>query len=488
MSKLVTFTNLLPPTNLSGSVVSGGTLATGSTYFYVVQSCFDAGTSPLSTNGRSQSSNQISASVSVSGSQSVQLFWTASSGAGGYRVYRATSSGSYIQMLNSAVRASVNCSGGTCSFIDTGIGNPGNSFYQNVVRGKLDISGSTSVNPFSIVDLFNSSSINGWGVVERLDDDTYSVNTHIIGATNTFWSDIDKVIIFKDGLNPGTNSSYTFGEKPTSVLTRRGCRLVFKTPDLFGLSFSTLFAYKTTFDYVFPNFHSYNQLSVQNVTYNSGSVEYCLINKMRAFQPQNKTNCNMSNTTITEADVALGAGLGTFTNVTGMGNSRVFQTTNDTQITASNVTIVGGTGTLMLGTNFNIKYINSDRVSPTDGIFNASSQGITQDVFTYDLKVLDTNGSAISDANVQLVNVSGSTVFNTTTNATGSIAQQEVLLLRRNIVNNTGPTENLSPYTLTVFKNGYNEYKEVTIYSSSIALNKTIALTETGSIITINLL
>ena len=71
MPKTVTFTDLLPPTALTSSVASGGTLATGSTYFYVIQACFDAGSSALVTNGRSQSSNQVSSSITTSGSQSI---------------------------------------------------------------------------------------------------------------------------------------------------------------------------------------------------------------------------------------------------------------------------------------------------------------------------------------------------------------------------------------------------------------------------------
>jgi len=489
MSKLITFTDLLPPTNVTSSVTSGGTLATGSTYFYVIQACFDAGTFALTTNGRSQSSNQVSSSITISGSQSVQLSWTASSGAGGYRIYRATSSGSYVQMLDTAVRTSVNCVGGICTFTDTGIGNPGNSFYQNTVHGKLDLSGSTSVNPFSITDLYNSSSANGWGVVDRLDEYTYIVNSFINGHTNMFWNDTDKVIIFGDYLNPTTTGNFTFGTKG-GVTTAQGCRLRFKTPDLYTTQFGALFAYKTTFDYVFPlSTYPYNSfIAPQNMIFNSGSVEYCLVNKMRGFTPNSKTLCFISDTTISQGDNISGAGLATYTRVTSMNNSRMFQTTNNTQITASNVSFINSPGTLLIGTNFAVKYINSVSASSNDTIQNASSQGTTEDVFTYDLKVLSKTGTAISGASAQLIDKNGSTIFNTATNVSGSIPRQEVRLLFRNISNNTGPTQNLSPFTLIVNSTGYNEYRENTVYSSSIALEKTVALTETGSILTINLL
>jgi hypothetical protein len=489
MPKTVTFTDLLPPTALTSSVASGGTLATGSTYFYVIQACFDAGSSALVTNGRSQSSNQVSSSITTSGSQSIQLAWTASAGAGGYRIYRATSSGSYIQMLDIAVRTSVNCVGGICTINDTGLGTPGNSQYQNVVRGKLVLSGSTSSDPFSIVDLFNSSSAAGWGVINSLDQDTYTVNTFTQGHTNIFWNDADEVIIFRDYLDAGTNGNYTFGQK-IGLVTQRGCRLIFKTPDLYATNFSALFAYKTTFDYVrFNPLVAYSDITPQNITYNSGSVEFCLINKIRGFQPLSRTNCNMSNTTVTQGDNALNQGLATFSNIVGMGNSRVFQTSDNAQITGSNVSFISSGTTLLIGNNFTVKYINSVSASLSDSIqpTTPAPSGSTRDVFTYDLQVLDTAGIPISGATTQLINASGSTIFNTTTNISGNIPTQEATLFLRNISGGLGPVQNLSPYTLSISRTGYNTYTEKTIYSQSIALQKTVSLTPTSSLITINL-
>ena len=481
MAKTVTFTDLLPPTDLTGSVVAGGSLSTGTTYYYVIQACFDAGTSPLTTKGRSQSSNQISASITTAGTQSVELSWTGSSGAGGYRIYRAESSGSYIQMLNIAVRESVHCSGGICTITDNGLGNPGNSQYQNTVHGKLTISGSTSGDPFSIVDLYTSSSDNGWGVITSLDQDTYSVNTYIEGTSGTYWSDTEKVIIFRDYLDPGSSSTYTFGEK-IGTYTRKGCRLIFKTPDLNITSFDTLYAYKTTFDYVrFNPLVGYTGISPQFIRYNAGDVEYCLINKMRGFQPQSSANCTMSDTTITEADVALGAGKATFTNVTGMRNSRVFQTTNNTVIVAEGVKFIDNTGTLLIGTNFDVTYINSTNGSISDNAF-PNTQGFSRDVFTYDLKVTDRDGNSIENVDVLLKNKSGDTIFNTTTDSDGNITTQQAPLLLNTVINGTLTRENLSPYTLIISKDGYDEYREITTYSESIALKKTITLDETGSL------
>jgi len=489
MPKSITFTDLLPPTDLTGSVVSGGTLSTGTTYYYVIQACFDAGTFSLTTNGRSQSSNQISASVTTSGNQSVQLSWTGSSGAGGYRIYRATSSGSYGQMLNIAARESVHCTGGICTITDTGYSTPGNSQYQNVAHGKLQLSGSTSGDPFSIVDLYNSSSANGWGVVDMLDDDMYVVKSYVVGDNNGYWTDVEKVITFRDVILPGSNSTFTFGEVIGIASTRKGCRLIFKTPDLTSTNFPNLYAYKTTFDYIrFNPLETYSGITPQHINFSAGVVDYCLINKLRSLQPNSKANCTMSNTTITEADVALGQGKATFINVTGMRNSRVFQTTDNTQITASGVTFIENTGTLLIGNNFSVKYINSISASVTDAIYPAGGgNGTTEDVFTYNLKVSTDNGTPISGALVQLNNISGSTIFTDVTDASGSISEKEVRLWLKNVVNYTGSGENLSPYTLNISKEGYDTYTEITTFSESIALRKDVSLIPTTSSIIINL-
>ena len=483
MAKTVTFTDLLPPTDFTGSVVAGGTLSTGTTYYYVVQACFDSGTAFYLTKGRSQSSNQISASITTAGTQSVELSWTGSSGAGGYRIYRATSSGSYVQMINVVVRESVHCTGGICTITDTGYSIPGNTQYQNVAHGKLELAGSTSGDPFSIVDLYNSSSANGWGVVDMLDDDMYVVKSHIISDINGYWTDTEKVITLRDGITPGSNSTFTFGEK-IGVTSRKGCRLIFKTPDLQNTNLPNLYAYKTTFDYIrFNPLVNYSGITPQTLSFSSGEVDYCLINKMRGFQPQSSANCTMSNTTVTEADVALGQGRATFTNITGMSNSRVFQTGDNIQITASEVTFIDNAGTLLIGNNFSVKYINSISASETDRIHSTGGgNGTTEDVFTYNLKVLDTTGTPVSGAAVQLSDTSGSIVFTDTTNSSGSISEKEVRLYSTSVVNYTGSSENLSPFTLIVTKDGYDEYREITAYSESIALEKTLTLYETGSL------
>jgi hypothetical protein len=487
MPKLVTFENLLPPTGLTATATSGGTLSTG-TYYYVVQACFDTSTSPLSTLGRSQSSNSASVTL-TSGIQSVALSWSASSGAGGYRIYRATGSDGYEQMLDVAVRAAVSCSGGICSITDTGFGNPGNSAYQNVARGRLTLSGSTSLDPFSITDLYSASLSGSWGVVESLDESTYMVRSYLVGHTDLYWVDIDKTIVFRETINPGSNSNYRFGEKTASGITRRGCRLIFKTPDLSTISFPTLFAYKTTFDFVgtFNSIRPYTNISTQTITYSSGSVEYCLSNKMRGFQPLSLISCSISDTTITEADVALGSGLARISNVVGMANSRVFQTTNNSNITGSNIRFVGNTfGSLLIGTNFLVSYVNSGNLSSTDGIQGATVQGESRDMFTYDLKVLDLNNNPISGSTVELYNSSSALLFSVTTNSTGSIPTQTIPLFRRVIVSGSGSPISQSPHRLLITKQGYNTYEEYNTFTVSEAVKKVVTLNNKSNI-TINL-
>jgi len=484
MAKTITFDDLLPPTNLSATTVSGGSLENGETYFYVVQACFDGGNAIHTTNGRSQSSNEISITISDETNKSVQLTWEASTGAGGYRIYRATESGQYLQMINVTVRSSLHCNNGICTITDTGLGVPGNTNYQNNVHGRIVLSGSSSGDRFSIVDLYDASEQNGWNVVERLDNDTYLVNTFIAGDTNGWCRDTDKVIIFRDYLSPGINSTFVFGEKIGNS-TRRGCRLIFKTPDLNTSFFYNLYAYKTTFDYVYINPLAFiDHISPQFIRYNSGDVEYCLINKLRGFQPNSKENCTMSDTTVTEADVALGTGLGTFSNVTGMKNNRVFQTTNNTVIVAEGVKFIDNRGSLLIGTNFEVTYINSINGSISDSQF-PNTQGFSRDVFTYDLNVMDRDGNPIDGAQVTLKDNSGNTIFNVTTDSNGDIVTQQVPLLVNTVVAGVLTRNNLSPFELTIFKEGYNQYKEITEYTLSKELLKTVTLTDEGTLIEI---
>jgi len=101
MAKTITVSELLPPTNLTATAVSGGSLVAGTTYYYKMIAVEMSG-----SNGRVDStyaSSAPSAEVSVTcdaTNKSVQLNWTATTkiktaGYLGYLIYRTTISGDY---------------------------------------------------------------------------------------------------------------------------------------------------------------------------------------------------------------------------------------------------------------------------------------------------------------------------------------------------------------------------------------------------------
>jgi hypothetical protein len=75
-----------PPASPAAAVAAGGTLAVG-TYYYVVTA--------IVGGSETTQSAQVTATTTT-GNQTVNVTWTAVAGASGYKVYRSTTSGSYV--------------------------------------------------------------------------------------------------------------------------------------------------------------------------------------------------------------------------------------------------------------------------------------------------------------------------------------------------------------------------------------------------------
>jgi hypothetical protein len=91
--------SLTPPTGLTATLASGGTLPVGDTFYYVVTSIDGAGGESIASSEASQ--------TTTSGNQTINLAWTAIPGAVSYNVYRATSSGNEVLLAGSGLPATV---------------------------------------------------------------------------------------------------------------------------------------------------------------------------------------------------------------------------------------------------------------------------------------------------------------------------------------------------------------------------------------------
>ena len=112
------------PTGLAASLAAGGSLSSGTTYYYKVTAIDGVG-------GETTVSNEVNATPS-GGNLSVALTWTAVTNAYRYNVYRGTSSGSEILLAGTGLPTTTN------SFTDTGfapsgsvnlLASPNGAFY-----------------------------------------------------------------------------------------------------------------------------------------------------------------------------------------------------------------------------------------------------------------------------------------------------------------------------------------------------------------------
>lgn len=482
MAKTITFTDLATPTGLTCSLVSGGTLLSSTVYYYKVVAVFSSGLDQASSfAGKSLSSDETSIITDVN-NKSVQLTWSHPKGiAGSYKIYRSTTPGGQISCINTLVSDSVANVGGTCSFIDTGYALSGNNCFQNTSHGKLTLSSSSpSTDIWSIVDLYNADVANGWGVVTRLDNSTYKVDAYIIGYVSQLWVDEEKTIIINDAWNAASSSIYRFGRK-TGSITNRGCHIIFKTYFLFTTTFSTLNAYKTTFDWIADynvNFTTYSGLSFFNISTSICEIIDCQSNKLRSFQPSSVTNCIITNFILTEYDTGLGLGAATLTNVTGMGGSRPFQTSTGTVMKAKNFTSVSNTYTLLLnGQNAQITMVNTN-APVTSYVANIdSSNSFVEEKFTYNLTVIDNNTKLpINTANVKIYDVLNNLLCDINTNASGIIEEQELIFRRSTFVALVRTTTSHTPHKIVVIKSGYETYIGYNEYAGANATSHIISL------------
>lgn len=119
------------PTQNAPTLQAGGTLTVGTTYYYVIVAITPVDESVLSNE---------QFAIPITGDQTVGLSWNAVIGAIGYRIFRSTTAGVYVDALLTTIN-----SGATTSYLDTGaavaVGTPFGPLPVNVETENLILSG-----------------------------------------------------------------------------------------------------------------------------------------------------------------------------------------------------------------------------------------------------------------------------------------------------------------------------------------------------------
>lgn len=482
MPKTYSFSDISTPTALTATPVAGGTLVSGTTYYYRIIGVKSNSISYIWA-GKSKASEEFSGTASGS-NLSMSISFTMPAGeAVGYRIFRSTTPGGMLlsnssQALSFIPSDATYRTGSTVTFIDTGYGNGSNSYLDITTdpHGVLTLSGSTALDPFSIVDLYNADVAAGWGVITRIDLQTYRVNCYI-QSSGQFWTDTYKTIIFEDGIN-SASSTWKLGTISGSNRTSGSCTIIISSTWLSNLSFQSLTAYRTSFLNVL--FTGYNGLGLVGGGFNSGIIQDCMIERFRNFVPA--LGCVLKNITYSSFDNAFANGAATFLNVRMLSGSRVFQTGGANQtIYAKGLYTESASAILWIGLNGTLNLVDS--TIDNGGACNANSTGsVLNDKFSFNLNVTDNTGIALQSANVQVYDKDLNVVVNVNTDVNGNIVEQEITR-RQYTVNNLTVSSpvNRYPFTIVISKTGYNNYIEKVSYLTTYPVIKTVALTATNT-------
>lgn len=460
MAATFTFTDLATPTTVTATAVSGGTLAVDQ-YYYKVIAVFSTSTSTNTFyEGKSLASSEVTATTD-STNKTVRLTWDAVSGAGGYKVYRATTSGVYLGFLNVAILDSVVNSGGTCTWDDTGYALAGNNAFIDIAHGKITIdrTGTQADDTFGVEDLYNADVSGSWGVIDK-DGETYKIKTALILAKDMTWNDELKTIIFYDGITTGALTANFGLYNSTDDYTYNGCYLFFRTWSLNTLTFSELNAYHTSFYWSNednPN-ASRTVLPYLGIYVTAGDVIDCNANEVRFFRGLSTANVLYKRTLIAGCDVALFTGTVTLEDVTCMNMSRSFQTSTNSVIRA-----VGYVGKKMangdvycLGDNWTVEFVDSE-VTSEPFKYLSGTGGVGSLVSTVIPTIVDKNNDPISGASVKIYDKDDTLVVDETTDANGQISD-EVTMNETTFPSGVLTVEDFNPFKFIISKTGYETY------------------------------
>jgi hypothetical protein len=488
MAKAYSFVDVPQPLNVVATPVAGGTLAVR-TWYYTIQSRM--GTHPTAVyayNGKSLPSAEVSATTTA-GNQSVQLVFEVPKGeAGAYIIFRSTSPGGYNDVYGAVALGSwptdaANNVAGVVTWVDTGYAAVTNVFLetQDKAHGVLTISGSTIGDKFSIADLYAADVAAGWGVILKLDESTYRINTYLY-CDGQHWEDIRKVIIFGDACYAAT-SYFTFGAK-VDLTPYGGCTIIFKNSWFATLIFAELIAYDSTIKYEFScSGTTYNRIGFAAMYFTAGTIENCLLSRFRSVVPGSYVNCLIKNTIYAVSDVTFGTGSSQFINVQALSGTRVFQTSTGSIIEARGIYAADGYTTygvvLFIGKNAQVTFIDSIFLFPilASTLTTDSTGSWVKDCFSFNLTVFEHSSTTpIEAANVKIYDAESTLVVDGDTDSSGVLAEQIVVRQLATVDNLTVTTTQQGPFKLIISMAGYETYIEYFDPVDSSAIVKTVGL------------
>jgi hypothetical protein len=492
MAKTATFTDIATPGSLTLSLVTGGSLAANTTYYYKVIAVMEPSTQYyLFRGGQSFPSAEFSITTTTT-NKSVQIQFPYTKGVvESWRIYRTTISGDYSiatlggGCLQSFPTDALNNVLGTVTWTDTGYAIGGNNFYMNKCHGYIQLSGSAG-DIWSIDDLYKLDVAGGWGVINKTGESNYEVCACVKCYSGLVWEDNSKTINFYDVFDVLTNTSFKFGYKHNLVSDidglvyshyHQGCCLIIRTNYLSSMIFDVLNSYSSIWRY-----QAYSDTNFASISFSSGEIRDTNISGIRNFYPLSLANCSFKNVLYVSADSAYSLGLGTFENVTMIEGSRAFQISSNQTISAKGLVCynLNYGAVLIIGTNSTVNFINTTLYNTRIGSCLVDSVGTKiYDKFTYNLSITDEEGNNLENVSVKIYDSSNTLVVNELTDSNGKIDEQEITRVYYEVLPATPrvltPT-NKYPFKIVLEKDGYENYIGFTSYLQSKNVEEQVSL------------
>lgn len=512
MAKVITWTAPYVAPVVTPSLQAGGSLTLGTTYYYRVVAVDHGGIPWYAQITESPASTEVSATP-AGANQTIRLTWPQVAGATHYWVHRTTVSGSYLPSKRIAgspvaLEATVADGGaGGTTFDDDGsrslqatqaifaAPDAPLGFSTTIGRGSLTITGGTDGDPITFEDIYTA--IGDDNFCKYIDDSIFGLLgwwDQTSEATETHFKDTLKTVYLLGGTEwdfDHVDSEFKLGLYDSDKdYSYNGCVVYACGPVRNGLIISGGCAmYQCTFASYFNNLsfqHSYSIYPSEFAFGNFDEIKDCVV--------QGFAECRLSSGVGTIVNLIVNADYlyATFGNPTDADGVKIkggslrlspinlthFKGLSTYPSLAYDIWLAGGKYAILINPFFynrtgNIPVIYWSSVLYTEYV----------DVFyEFDLTILDKDGDPINGATVTLEDTDGSAVVDTTTDADGVIATQEVKAARYTHKAGSGAgtgaaytdTDARGPFVLRISQTGYETlYQEFTM---TVAIDWTLAL------------
>jgi|GEM_PF-2556963 len=327
----------------------------------------------------------------------------------------------------------------------------------------ITVTGYTEATPCNFTDIYNADVAGAWGVVTRQCTNQFCFNCRLVigdGTTETWFVDSLKQIIFSATSTSGSSqklfdvkssSHFILGVCSSDVdkTTEDGCSLSYLGTDVPGIIYSNVPVeiYSSVFSSPNGNAHIYtpsgskfyNVLFTKNIYLSSASGVFHNVVFQNSFYAMNDPTIESGSGKIRIESVEYGLFIHTGTTLinseilqSGYADIRVFMSSVDHYF----INVVCDWVIQWLGT----------------------SAGKIYRQYTFDLKVIDKDNTAINGATVKIWDKDNNLVVDTTTDANGEIATQTITRGYYNQANGN-TLQDASPHLIKIEKAGYTTYE-----------------------------